>query len=121
MIENATQAQRTNKVTSNLNGLKLGDRYCMSYKKQTLLKYARAMGLRDVTDDMSKEQICKEIGGIRARIVKAYGSNKNVTPKVVADITKLLKNASPGANKNAIIKKYANRDKEINNLLNRFR
>lgn len=126
MIENATQAQaqaqgqRKNKVTSNLNGLKLGDKYCMSYKKQTLLKYARAMGLRDVTDDMSKEQICKEIGGIRARIIKVYGSNKNVTPKVVADITKLLKNASPGANKNAIIKKYANRDKEINNLLTRF-
>ena len=128
MIKQVTAPTRKNNknISIGANGLKLGDRYCMSYKKETLLKYARAMGL-SVTNELTKEEICKVIASkqgvtLRNKLVRlSPAGEKNITNKNIREVQKLINNAGPGANKNAIIKKYINnKERELNNLLKLF-
>lgn len=126
MIKDATQPAKKNKnnVSAGDNGLKLGGRYCMSYKKSTLVKYARALKVPRVSEDMSKEDICKMIAAksslnVRNRLISLSKSPKNVTNNTVRRVQKLINNAGPNANKDAIIKKYVkNSEKKLENLLN---
>lgn len=129
MIKQATEPSRrgTKNLSIGTNGLKLGGRYCMSYKKATLLRYAREMGESGITNDMTKEQLCKVISdkkglNIRNKLAKLYSAgNKSVNQANVNAIKKLISNAGNNANKNKIIKNYvAKKEKELNNLLNLF-
>lgn len=49
-----------NSFVTNNGRLKLGSRFCDSYKKATLIKYAREMGLQ-VNATMTKAQLCEAI------------------------------------------------------------
>ena len=102
--------------------MKLGGRYCTSYKKSTLLKYARELKIQ-VDSGASKEQICALIAAprnIRKKLAREFiAGNKSVTQANVQAVKNLINSAGPGANKNKIIKNYVQaKEKELNNLLN---
>ena len=123
MIKQATEVRTNRKINMGENGLKLEGRYCMSYKKATLLKYAREMKISNITSDMTKEQLCQAISdkkkvGIRNTLIKLFGSEKNVSVRNVREAQNLINKAPPGTNKNALLKKFVkNKQKEVNNLL----
>jgi hypothetical protein len=51
-------------VTGRDKKLRLGGRLCSSYKRSTLVKYAKELGVRgQVLDDGTKDEICKAIQG----------------------------------------------------------
>lgn len=129
MIKQATEPARrgAKNLSMGANGLKLGGRYCMSYKKSTLLKYAKAMGAPGVTNELTKEEICKAISdknglNIRNKLAKLYSAgNKSVTRENINTVKKLIANAGNNANKNKIIRNYvAKQEKKLNNLLSIF-
>jgi hypothetical protein len=126
MIKQATNPERRapGNVREGPNGLKLSGRYCTSYKKSTLLKYARELKIQ-VDSDASKEQICVLIAAprnIRKKLAREFvGGNKSVTQENVNAIKNLIKGAGSDTNKNKIIKNYVSKkEKELNNLLNQF-
>lgn len=129
MIKEATKGAANNKnIRAAANGVKLGDRYCMSYNKTTLTRYARELGVKGDFSEMTKEQICLAISkkqgitekhNVRSKLVKLFGSEKNVSANMVREAKNMLAKAPNGANKNAVLKKFVqNKQKELNNLLN---
>ena len=124
MIKDASEPKATKKINMGSNGLKLEGRYCMSYKKATILKYARAMKIAGVTPEMSKEELCQAIASkkklsVRNTLVKLFGSEKNVSTNMVREAQNVVNAAPKGSNTNAILKKYVQKkQKELNNLLN---
>tara|TARA_B110000977_G_C11085266_1_gene494456 strand:- start:480 stop:2213 length:1734 start_codon:yes stop_codon:yes gene_type:complete len=124
LIKNASQLQPKRNVNMGANGLKLGGRYCMSYKRSTLIKYAQELKVPNLTPEMTKEQLCQaiasktKVGSVRNTLVQLFGAEKNVTANTVREAQQLLNNSPSGSNKNTILKKFVkNKEKELNNLL----